>query len=312
MSDLIKIRDISLKYDVSARTLRYYEDMGLIKSIRNDEYAYRMYDENAIKRLEQILILRKLNISVKDIQRIFDAKGSEAVLEVLSKKVDDIDDEVALLHELKAVVLEFIEQIKRFDFHKDSDIKQLYEKAKEIEQLANVEYQGNPSPVLKLMDVSARLKKAPDVRIVELPACNMASSGCHKDFEGLQTFDAWWSEVDKHRRDKFFPRDFMWFDAEHQGLVWYYAMEEGASDAGGFELVPFEGGLFAAAVSKDGDDEDGQRVHEGVKSWVEDTGYFALDETSHRHTMFHVITSPVAGKAMGYSQLEIYVPIKLK
>ena len=97
MSELIKIREMSLKYDISARALKYYEDMGLITSTRSDDYAYRMYDETAVKRLEQVLILRKLNIGIKDIQRIFNTSGSEVVLEVLGKKVDNIDEEVSLL-----------------------------------------------------------------------------------------------------------------------------------------------------------------------------------------------------------------------
>lgn len=86
MENMIKIRDVSAKYEIIARTLRYYEDMGLISSVRSDDYAYRLYDETAIKRLEQILILRKLNISIKDIQRIFSASGSDVVLDVLGKK----------------------------------------------------------------------------------------------------------------------------------------------------------------------------------------------------------------------------------
>lgn len=45
---------------------------------------------------------------------------SEVVLEVLGKKVDNIDEEVALLHELKGIVLEFIQQIKESNFQKDS------------------------------------------------------------------------------------------------------------------------------------------------------------------------------------------------
>jgi len=122
MSELIKIREISLKYDVSARALKYYEDMGLITSARSEDYAYRMYDEAAVKRIEQILILRKLNISIKDIQRIFSTSGSEIVLEVLGKKVDAIDEEVSLLHELKEIVLEFIREIKEADFSNDSDV----------------------------------------------------------------------------------------------------------------------------------------------------------------------------------------------
>jgi DNA-binding transcriptional MerR regulator len=45
MNDLIKIGEMSARYDISARTLRYYEEMGLLTSTRSDDYAYRMYDD---------------------------------------------------------------------------------------------------------------------------------------------------------------------------------------------------------------------------------------------------------------------------
>ena len=164
MNELIKIRDVSVKYDISARTLRYYEDMGLITSTRSDDYAFRLYDDIAVQRLEQILILRKLNISIKDIQRIFNTSGSEVVLEVLGKKVDAIDEEVSLLHELKEIVLDFIRQIEQADFGKESDVKLLYEKAKEIEtQLVNVDYEGNVATVNRLLDVTEKLATTPDI-----------------------------------------------------------------------------------------------------------------------------------------------------
>lgn len=158
MGELIKIRDMSLQYGVSARALKYYEEMGLITSVRSDGYAYRLYDDAALQRLEQILILRKLNISIKDIQRIFHTAGSEVVLEVLGKKVDAIDEEVSLLHELKEIVLDFILQIEQSDFHKEADVKLLYLKAKKIEtQLVNVDYDGNAANVNRLLEVTERL-----------------------------------------------------------------------------------------------------------------------------------------------------------
>ena len=164
MNNLIKIRDVSIKYDISARTLRYYEDMGLITSTRSADYAYRLYDDANLQRLEQILILRKLNISIKDIQRIFNTVGSEVVLEVLGKKVDAIDEEVSLLHELKEIVLEFIRQIEQADFGKESDVKLLYEKAKEIEtQLVNVNYEGNAANVNRLFEVTEKLSMTPEI-----------------------------------------------------------------------------------------------------------------------------------------------------
>jgi len=166
MQELIKIKDMTGRYDVTARTLRYYEDIGLLSSSRSEDYAYRLYDGAAVKRLEQILILRRLSVSIKDIRRIFSAPGSEVVLEVLQKKVGDIDEEIALLHELKEIVLEFIRQIKRADFGNDGDVKLLYEKAKTMEdQLANAAYAGNPSPmhrtvpVRKLFEVAEKLEE---------------------------------------------------------------------------------------------------------------------------------------------------------
>lgn len=90
---------------------------------QSKEVAYRLYDESAVKRLEQILILRKLSISIKDIQRIFNTSSSEVVLDILDKKVGDIDEEIAILHELKEIVLEFIRQIERVDFSKASDVR---------------------------------------------------------------------------------------------------------------------------------------------------------------------------------------------
>ena len=214
MNELIKIRDVSTKYGISARTLRYYEDMGLITSTRSDDYAYRLYDDAAVQRLEQILILRKLNISIKDIGRIFSTSGSEVVLEVLGKKVDAIDEEVSLLHELKEIVLDFIRQIEQYDFGKESDVKLLYEKAKEIEtQLVNVDYSGNPSNVKRLLEVTEKLEKRPDIRIVDLPACRMITSGSG-DKETKERFYKLWSKLDEQRKDKFFQRDFMVQDAK--------------------------------------------------------------------------------------------------
>ena len=175
MSELIKIKDVSIKYAITARTLRYYEDMGILSSVRTEDYAHRMYGEESITRLKQILILRKLNISVKDIKRIFMSSSSEVVLEVLGKKAEGIDDEVALLHELKEIVLDFINQIKKSDFHNESEVKLLYEKAKDIEaNLINSDYHGNPSNAKRLLEVTEKLE---DKRLTPPIAVNTYRQG---------------------------------------------------------------------------------------------------------------------------------------
>jgi hypothetical protein len=143
------------------------------------------------------------------------------------------------------------------------------------------------------------------VRIVELPACRMATSKGHD----LDEFGRWWSALDKTRVDKFFPRDFMYYDAKAGELVWLFALPEGAS-AGAYDVIDFAGGLYAVATSKDNDDADGERVLNSIKAWVKTTGAFADDESDTRPTLFHVITPNAAFEKMGYRQLDIYLPVK--
>ena len=315
MNELIKIRDVSTKYDISARTLRYYEDMGLITSTRSDDYAYRLYDDTAVGRLEQILILRKLNISIKDIQRIFNTSGSEVVLEVLGKKVDAIDEEVSLLHELKEIVLDFIRQIEQYDFNKESDVKLLYEKAKEIEtQIVNVDYEGNAANVNRLLKVTEQLEKRPDIRIVNLPACRMITSGSGDD-ETMSRFEKLWNKLDKQRKDKFFPRDFGAHVVPPEidpAAVWWYAIEDWVSeeDTEGFEIFTFEGGLFATAITHDWDSNILVKAYNNINDWLSEHDKLMYDDRPGHHVMFNALGPNK--NLLGYQQAEYYFPIGIK
>lgn len=315
MTELIKIREVSARYDISARALRYYENMGLIESTRSADYSYRLYDKQAIKRLEQILILRKLNIRIKDIQLIFQASGSEAVLNVLEKKVKDIDGEVSLLQDLKDVVLEFIEQIKQADFSKDIDVKRLYEKAAKTEnRIANIPYNGNSSKINRLLDVTDKLKKAPEVRIIQINPFRAFSSGADTIEHVMGTFQQWQEEHNHLVKKMIYGApDFLWFEKDGKA-VWIWAVEEWVTreDTAPYELIEFEGGLYAAAMSVDGDDDIGGRVYSGILKWLEDSG-FELDERPGHRTMCHMLNpTDVIKHALGYDQLDIYVPIKIR
>lgn len=313
MSNLVKIRDISVRYNISARTLRYYEDMGLIKSTRSDDYAYRLYDEAAIKRLEQILILRRLNISIRDIKRIFSTAGSEVVLDVLGKKVDNIDEEVSLLHELKKIVLEFIEQIKRLDFEKEADVKLLYSKAKDIEtQITDADYNGNSAMADRFFEVTEKLNsKVPDIMIVRIPKFRAVTSGAMSYDEIFGKFQLW----QEAHNDFFQPiiydaPDFLCENNGNLEWLWRIKDEITQADTAPYEIIEHTGGLYAAAVSKDGDDESGSKVMQKIEKWIEKTN-FVIDDS--RTTSVHMIyADDEIRKGLGYHQLNFYAPIKLK
>jgi len=318
MDELIKIKDMSDRYDISARTLRYYEHMGLITSTRGEDYAYRLYDAAAVKRLEQILILRKLNISIRDIQRIFSDAGSKIVLEVLDKKVSDIDGEVALLHELKEVILEFIGQIKAADFSNDGDVKLLYDKAKDIEtHLTNVDYIGKPANVGRLIEAAEKVEREPDVLIVEMPPCRMVSSGfIVNNSKEEHKFDAMWMRLGSRIADKINPRDFMYYDEKHKKSVWLYMVEDWMTEAdtGGYEIITFPGGLFAAVLADSWEMSEWDRVDRGLKAWIARQEHLELlEESPDCHILFHY-AGPHSAQMKGWNvgKIRYFVPIKVK
>lgn len=154
-----------------------------------------------------------------------------------------------------------------------------------------------------------------DVRIVELPACTMVSSGTCTDLDCfapdglLATFERWWSERDAVRTDRFFPRDFMWYDPALKGLVWWYAVAE-PGETGDWESVDFQGGLYATAVCRDQDDADGERVAAAISEWVDASTGFELDTGRGHGELFHVHTPPSAAAALGHGQLDLFVPVR--
>lgn len=313
MGNLAKIREISVRYNITARTLRYYEDMGLIESTRSDDYAYRLYDEAAIKRLEQILILRRLNISIKDIKRIFNTTGSEVVLEVLGKKVDSIDEEVSLLNELKKIVLEFIEQIRKMDFEKETDVKLLYEKVSDIEtQITNVEYNGNSARAGRFIKVTERLNdKVPDIMIVRIPPFRAVTSGTMSYEDIFGKFQLWQeAHNDFYEPIIFDSPDLLCENNGNLEWIWRIKDEITEADVAPYDIIEHPGGLYAAAVSIDGDDESGNKVLRKIEKWIERTN-FVIDDS--RVTSVHMIyVDDEIRKGLGYHQLNFYAPIKLK
>lgn len=106
--ELATISQVSKKHNVSTRTLRYYEQIGLLTSTKRDDYSYRTYDEAAIRRLQQIIILRKLRISLKDIAMIVQNESAGKTIEVFHENLKEINDEMETLTTIKSILDLFI------------------------------------------------------------------------------------------------------------------------------------------------------------------------------------------------------------
>ena len=103
---------ISKKYGVSTRMLRYYEQCGLIASQRKDGYSFRVYDELNTKRLQQVIILRKLQIPIKQIYIIINNPDAATVVDVFQKNIHELDSEITALSTIRNILFSFISELE--------------------------------------------------------------------------------------------------------------------------------------------------------------------------------------------------------
>lgn len=107
----LTISQVTQSLDVTPRMLRYYEKMGLITPFHKDDYAYRCYDEEAIKRLQLIIVMRKLRIPLKKIAVILQDSGQMKTLEILRESVEELDGEIKSLETVRSALNMFISHL---------------------------------------------------------------------------------------------------------------------------------------------------------------------------------------------------------
>lgn len=108
MSNKLRVSDVATKFGISKRTIKYYEEIGILKSCREEGSNYRLYGSNSLDRLEKILILRRLDFSINDICQILDSDNKRAQ-EIFQHKLESIMDEISALTSLQNIVKSFLE-----------------------------------------------------------------------------------------------------------------------------------------------------------------------------------------------------------
>ena len=109
-----KIGEISSLYNVSPRMLRYYEDKGIISATRR-ENNYRYYDQFAEDRIKQILLLKELDFTVKEIEKVFNEYTSYDLIQTLFQKKLHVIDKVDELKRLETIIDNFIYLLSNSD-----------------------------------------------------------------------------------------------------------------------------------------------------------------------------------------------------
>lgn len=73
----LSVSEAAKRAGVSVRTLRYYDEIGLLKPSETTRAGYRFYDDAAMASLQQILFYRELGVPLEQIGRILDAPDND-------------------------------------------------------------------------------------------------------------------------------------------------------------------------------------------------------------------------------------------
>lgn len=108
----MNVRDAARKSGLPAKTVRYYDDIGLVVPDRRDN-GYRDYDDRAVQKLAFLKRARQLGFSIEDCRRLlslYEDKGraSADVKALAEQHLAEIDSRLEELRELRATLAELV------------------------------------------------------------------------------------------------------------------------------------------------------------------------------------------------------------
>ena len=114
------IGEISRLVDLSQRTIRYYEEIGLLQSVRRIENGKRVYTDHDVRRLKFINRLKVLGLSLAEmvaLEKIYRKQRNNReilpkLLEILDERAAQIDERVSQLVALKKEIREYQQRLR--------------------------------------------------------------------------------------------------------------------------------------------------------------------------------------------------------
>ena len=177
---LATVTEVSQSLGLSTRMLRYYEEQGLVESQRREGYAYRLYDGEAVRRLRQIIILRKLRIPLRQVKQILDDPTALSAIRVFQEKAAELGEELDALSTIRGILTELTAALKSRYWLPAGPVMlgdaQLLELVDALDPGKNLIQEERAKKMEDLNRAEENQAKLKDVRIVHLPAATVASA----------------------------------------------------------------------------------------------------------------------------------------
>lgn len=275
--ELQTISAVSKSFRVSTRTLRYYEKLGLIKSTAKENYAYRTYDEDNIVRLQQIILLKKLRIPLKQIAVILESDQSYEMIDTFYRSLKEINAEISALSTIRTVLNAFIERLRE-NAHVDFKL-QLMDDQGLLDMVnaitaSNINFREKTA-LEEIEAANKELSKLKDVRIVYLPPAVVAayrSAGDEPERRCSEVIDAFVIDNNLIRikpdlRRYGFSINSSSSTGDIHGYEMWVTVPGDINIPAPLERKQFEGGLYAAHMIEMGNFHE----WEWLRIWVENS-----------------------------------------
>jgi len=117
--EYFQIGEVSKKLNITPRTIRYYEELGLLDPPLRIENGIRLYSNEDIRRIKFILKLKELGLTLKEMLELTDIynqhKQSLAIMpkliEILDNHIEKIDSKISKLASLRNDIVEYRKRI---------------------------------------------------------------------------------------------------------------------------------------------------------------------------------------------------------
>lgn len=134
------VKEVSEITGLSVRTLRYYDEIGLLKPAGLTESGYRLYDEKALEKLREIMFFRELEIPLADIKEMMERPGYD-VKQALSLQKSLLEQKRNRLNGIIELIGDNMERVGKMDFEafNDEDIDKIITHSLELQGKESIE-----------------------------------------------------------------------------------------------------------------------------------------------------------------------------
>ena len=142
-----QIGELSNLLELSPRTIRYYEEIGLLDSVKRIEGTRRVYTDKDLQRLKFVKRLKHLGLTLSEMLELEDIyqihrtnrKVLPRLLELLDNHTAKIDERISSLIRLKKDILNYQEKIRQ-----KLDVREGFQKGEDIDAKSG-DYQCRPN-----------------------------------------------------------------------------------------------------------------------------------------------------------------------